>query len=305
MISFSEVTLPDKNWIDPLIKAGDGVSCAQSFSNLFLWKEAYAQTVAQVDNYLVVRVGKYGDDVAYGYPIGTGDITPVIESMMADAEQNGLPFMLVGVQPHQQAELETLFHGKFEITPDRDSWDYVYDIEKLISLSGKKLHGKRNHIARFKDEDNWSFEEMTPENIPDCQKMNREWCRRNGCSDDPSLGKEAAAVQTAFENFSALGLEGGVLRRDGEVIAFTMGCKLCCDTFVTHIEKAFGEIQGCYPMINQQFAIQIKEKHPEVAFVNREEDMGEEGLRRAKLSYQPAKMVEKHIARLITTEGHQ
>ncbi len=298
MIEFKDVAITDKAWIDPIIKAGDGISCAQSFSNLFLWREAYAQKVARINDYLVVKVGRYDNRVCYGYPVGTGDITPVITALMQDAAENGAPFVILGVQPQHQAELETLFPDKFDFTPDRDSWDYVYDIEKLISLSGKKLHGKRNHIARFRDSDNWSFEEMTVENIPDCQKMNREWCRKNGCSDDPSLVKEAAAVQMAFENFTALGLEGGVLRRDGEVIAFTMGCKLCCNTFVTHIEKAYGEIQGCYPMVNQQFALQIKEKHPEIMFVNREEDMGEEGLRRAKLSYQPAKMVEKHIARL-------
>ena len=300
MIDFKTVELNDKTWMEPLIRAGNIQACHQNFTNIYVWKGSYNQVVAQVGGYMVVKTGKEPDRMYYYFPSGSGDVKPVIETMMEDARENGSPFVMIGVSPEQTALLDTLYPGRFRYTEDRDNWDYIYLLDKLVSLGGKKLHGKRNHINRFM-ENNWSYEEITPENIPECWQMNVEWCKINGCGEDRSLRQEACAVEKTFDNYTALGIEGGLLRLDGRVIAFTMGEKLNSDTFVTHIEKAFGEIQGAYPMINREFAAQIQRKHPEIIYVDREEDVGDEGLRKAKLSYYPDLMAEKNIARLLHT----
>jgi len=297
MMDFKPVLLSDREWMEPLIKAGNMDACIYNFTTIFIWQDSALARAVRMNDYLVVKYGCESDRVYYGYPMGHGDVRPVLEAMMEDAGANGSHFVIGGILPEQQAVLESLWPGHFRFTENRNNWDYIYSLDKLIDLGGKKLHGKRNHIARFKDEGDWSYEEITRENLEECWQMNLEWCRQNGCGKDPSLESESCAVRCAFKNYWALGLEGGLLRKGGRVIAFTMGEPLNSDTYVSHIEKAFGEIQGAYPMINQQFAMQIRAKHPEMLFVNREEDTGDEGLRKAKLSYIPDKMAHRDLAR--------
>ncbi len=129
--------------------------------------------------------------------------------------------------------------------------------------------------------------------------MDIEWCKVHGCREDESLYNENCAVSRCFAYFSELGLEGGLLRLGERVIAYTMGDKLNSDTYDIHIEKAFGEIQGAYQMINREFASYIGKNHPEIIYVNREEDMGNEGLRKAKLSYHPLRMEQKYLGKLL------
>jgi hypothetical protein len=128
--------------------------------------------------------------------------------------------------------------------------------------------------------------------------MTVDWCVKNGCKDDPELSEEFCSVRKSYKNFKELQLEGGLLRADGKIVAYTMGEKLNSDTYVIHIEKAFSDVRGAYQMINQQFAQTIKQNHPEILFINREEDMGFEGLRKAKLSYYPDILLEKYSANL-------
>ena len=159
-------------------------------------------------------------------------------------------------------------------------------------MSGKKLHGKRNHINKFKAnyEGRWVYESMTKDNLEDCFQMALRWRNENGCEEDPEKRGEICVTLNALRLFEELELKGGVLRVDGEVVAFTLGEPVCSDTFVVHIEKAYADIQGAYPMINQQF---VEHECQNYQYVNREEDTGAEGLRKAKLSYRPVFLVEK------------
>jgi uncharacterized protein len=299
MIDFHKVQLSDKKWMDELIAAADLPGCHQNFTNIFAWSDIYNYMVAQVNEYLVVK----GETDIYGpyyfYPAGCGEIKPVIEAMKQDAKDCGHEFVILGVSREDIAVLNSVFPENFEYKDIRDSFDYVYLLEKLVTLSGNKLHSKRNHINRFKENNNWSFELISLENLAECWEMNLEWCKINNVSKDEQLKDESCAVRRCFKNFRDLGLEGGLIRSEGRVIAFTMGEKLNSDTYVIHIEKAFGEIQGAYQMINREFATYIQQKHSEIIYVNREEDMGMEGLRKAKLSYHPVKMEEKFIAKFI------
>jgi hypothetical protein len=220
--------------------------------------------------------------------------------MKQDAADCGHEFILFGLSPENIAVLNNLFPGSFEYRENRDNFDYIYLLEKLVTLSGKKLQAKRNHINRFKANNNWGFEPLSAENLAECWEMNIEWCKIHGCNEDQHLANEDCAVRRCFKYFTELGLEGGLLRSEGRVIAYTMGEKLNSDTYDVHIEKAFGEIQGAYQMINREFAALIQDNHPDLTYVNREEDTGSEGLRKAKLSYHPDKMEEKYLGQYVS-----
>ncbi len=195
--------------------------------------------------------------------------------------------------------LEELFPNTFAFSYNRDYSDYIYLVEDLMYLKGKKFHGKRNHINQFLKNNEFTYEPMTPENIPECREMNEKWKEQNDSGDSRSLETELRAVDMAFRYFEKFGFVGGLIRIRGEVAAFTIGERLNSDTFVSHIEKAYHDIQGLYPMINQQFALNCMEGYK---YVNREEDMGVEGLRKAKLSYNPVIILEKNEAVLISEQ---
>ena len=201
-----------------------------------------------------------------------------------------------GVFKEKRELLEQEFPGMFEFKEKRSEWDYLYSANLLATLPGKKFHGKRNHIARFQDGDNWSYEAITQENIPACLEMYQDWLQENEERLDDSIVMEKKIVQETFQYFEELSLEGGLLRKDGRVIAFTVGEPLTSDTYIVHLEITFSSIHGAYPMINQQFVIHNMQGYQ---YVNREDDLGIEGLRKAKLSYQPEILLEKYVAKKV------
>lgn len=304
MIEFKTVELKDKVWMDPLIAVGNARSCHYNFTNIFAWGGVYKHRAAKVHDFLVVKGQSEENIQRYFYPVGRGDIRPVLEIMREDAAANEHVFSMVGLSPANIGELNRFYPDCFQYTEQRNSFDYLYLLDKLINLSGKKLQAKRNHINRFKKTyDNWLIEEITQDNLKDCWKMNVEWCIRHDCKDDKWLANEICAVRRCFENYDGLALDGLLLRVNGEIVAYTMGEMINTDTYNTHIEKAFSEIEGAYQMINREFAVFIKAKYPHAVYVNREEDMGLDGLRKAKLSYHPDKMEEKFTAVMIRNPG--
>lgn len=290
MPDFKEITLADKSWMTELFRKGNLNSEEYNFTFCFIWREAFGYKAARFGDYVVVSSEKEGT-ASYLFPAGSGDVAPVIEALRERAKRRGERLEFHCVLALHKALLETMYPNEFTFKELTDYYDYVYDAESLISLSGKKLHSKRNHINRFKENNpNWRFESITPENIGEVIVMSKKWCEINGCYDDKSLRSEACSVENALGNFFSLDVSGGLIRADSEVIAFTVGERLNSDTFLVHIEKAFGDIQGAYTIINQEFAAANCEGY---LYINREDDSGSEGLRKAKLSYRPAFMVEK------------
>ena len=216
--------------------------------------------------------------------------------LLTHAKEDNSKLYIESIEEADREFLEKYFSGIFQIEENRDSFDYIYTVDKLTSLAGKKLHGKRNHIARFKDNEDWSYEPMTAENKQECYDMNLKWCDRRACKWNEDKSDEQCALNQAMKYFDALHLEGGILRKAGEIVAFTIGERLNSDTYVVHFEKAFPEIQGAYPMINQQF---VMHNCQEYSYVNREDDAGDEGLRKAKLSYYPDILLKNYTAREI------
>jgi hypothetical protein len=285
-LPFRKVVLADKKWIDARLRESGFMGCEYSFGNIFIWREPYKQLVLDYKGFFVAKSeARRG---LYSFPAGRGDLRSLIADMAADG---GGRIIIRGVTDGTRAELENVFPGGFDYIPMRDEFDYIYSQEKLATLAGKKLHKKRNHVARFNDNPIWGYEPITRDNINECREMSDKWSEINGRSE--GLKSESIAVGEAFANFFELGFAGGLIRREGRVIAFAMGEPLNRDTFVIHIEKAFHDIQGAYPVINQQFALH---NCAGFKFVNREEDVGDDGLRKSKGSYYPEFMLVKYNA---------
>ena len=287
-MEFKRPTLEDKEVLSSYLKKYPSRSCDRTFANIYLWAKHYHVEYAVVNEVLLFRV-KGEDACSFAYPLGEANkIKELFDYLLENCEGK---FGLYSVTKEQFAQLEAWYPGEFEIEFDEDLADYVYEMEKLRTLSGKKLHGKRNHINKFKAEhEQWSYEPITEDNYEECFQMSLKWREENEMEEDEEKRYELAVTQNALRLMKELDLLGGVLRVDDEIVAFTIGEEVNEDTFVVHIEKAFSEVQGAYPMINQQFVLHECEKYQ---YINREEDMGVPGLRRAKQSYRPVFMVEK------------
>ena len=291
-ILFKRAELEDKELMTSYFKKYESRSCERTFVNNYLWSRRYPVTFAVIENTLVFK-SEDEKHLSFAFPAGEDeDIKKVLPVLKQYCEERGYPFSLYMVTAENFEKLESWYPGRFEIEYDRDSADYVYESEKLATLAGKKLHAKRNHINKFKTayENRWSYESMSKENLEDCFQMALKWRKQNECEENDEKCAEMCVTLNSLRLFEELELKGGVLRIDGEVVAFTVEEELSKDTFVVHIEKAFAEIQGAYPMINQQF---VEHECKGYTYINREEDTGAEGLRKAKLSYRPVFLIEK------------
>lgn len=290
-INFKRAELEDKEVISHYFKHHTSRSCERTFVNVYLWSRHYKVQFAIVEDTLVFK--SQDDGLAFAFPAGEPEnVKKALEVLMEYSKEQGYPFCMYNVTPDFFALLEQWYPGRFQIEYNEDDADYVYESEKLATLSGKKLHSKRNHVNKFKTEyeGRWSYEPITKDNLEECFQMGLKWRNDNGCEEDEEKNAEICVTLNSLRLFEELELVGGILRVDGEIVAFTIGEPICSDTFVVHIEKAYADIPGAYNMINQQF---VEHECMNYKYVNREEDTGSEGLRKAKRSYRPVFMVEK------------
>lgn len=291
-IMFKKPELEDREIFEKYLFACNYRGCERTFANVYLWHRFYHVSWAEVENTLVFLSEDEGER-SYTFPMGPGDHRKALEALMEDCESRGVPFQMHCISAEEWEELEQLFPGRFQVEWSRDWSDYVYETEKMIRLSGRKYHGKKNHINQFKAaHPDWSYEPISDENVEDCFQMALDWRRDNGCEDDEEKNEEMCVSLNALRLHKELGLKGGLIRTEGKVVAFTLGAPISRDTFDVMIEKAYAEIRGAYPLINQQF---LEHEVSGFTYVNREEDTGEEGLRQAKQSYHPVFMIEKGI----------
>lgn len=301
MLDFTPITLDQKDLYTPYLHCGSHRGCAYSFVNLYLWGR---QKAAIVENQLVI-FSQYDRKSVYLFPSGCSDPKPALEAVVKDAKQRGIPCRLVGLSQGDCALLERLYPGQLKYHFDRDSFDYVYDINDLADLPGRKFQKKRNHLNRFRQQNpDHVLEPITAENLPEAKVLAEKWYALRQAADPHSdFHMERAALEKALRHMDKLGLEGLLLRTDDGVVAMTLGSRLSEDTFDIHFEKALDTADGAYPAINNGFACYLRQKYPELRYLNREDDLGIEGLRKAKLSYNPDHLIEKSWAHLLE-EGY-
>lgn len=223
-------------------------------------------------------------------PLGDGDLRKAVDLLRADAKGRGDRFHLYAVTQEMFSKIEAACPGEFKFRTDRAWSEYIYDAQDLITLTGKKFQSKRNHVNKFKKTYDYEYLPITREIIPDCLALYYRWCEENNGCHDASLIEERHATQKAFHYFERLGLKGGAIRVDGKIVAYSYGKQLTFDTFGVHAEKSLYEIDGGFSAINQMFA---EHECQNYKYINREEDLGLESLRKAKESYHPVILLEK------------
>lgn len=292
MLEMKDVSIEDRERFNALLDGCDYGILEYNFTTVFIWRQIFATKLCLNSDFLIIASGK--TEPSFLFPYGKGDINDALNSIIEYCRANSITPRFHSLLPSMKDALEAAYPGKFEFEYTRDTGDYIYETESLMTLKGKKLSSKRNHINRFEEAyPDWQYEPITRDSIDEVYKMNLAWCGIQDCENDESLKEETCAVRQAFKHFFELGLDGGIIRANGKIVAFSMGDRLDDNTYLVHIEKAFADIQGAYPMINKQFVIH---NASEYKYVNREDDAGDEGLRKAKLSYRPYSVAEKYSA---------
>ena len=261
-----------------------------TFTNLFIWREAYGLRLSRVGEGVAVFSRRADPEDSFLFPpLGAGANAEVVRRCLGHMTESGHRAVMARATKADIARLG-LGEEEFQVEPDRDSWDYVYRVEDLMQLSGNRYHRKRNHIEQFTSQHEFRYAPLTPDLVPACQELQDRWCDEKHCDLVATLRAEGRAVKEVLENLATLGVTGGCIEVDGRIEAFTLGELLNPETVVIHIEKANAAFHGLYQVINQQF---LEKQWSQVRYVNREQDMGVSGLRKAKESYYPDHMVEK------------
>lgn len=293
---FKPLALEDRQRVHDLLWRYQPDTSELTFTNLFIWRDHYRVQWSLYQDWLLLLCSD-DDGEAYALPpVGPAsrlEVTRLLLQWIREAKGVAMPRI-------ERADMRLITEiaetPEFSVEMTRDHFDYVYEREALATLAGRKYSAKRNHINNFmRTYGDYTYETLTAETASECLDVAHTWCMKRRCEDDLDLLEERDAVFDALQNFVALEVEGGLIRLDGHVQAFTLGELLNDATLVVHIEKADPDIQGLYPLINQQF---IQHYSQEVQAVNREQDLGEPGLRRAKESYYPHHLVEKARIRL-------
>jgi len=268
-----------------------------TFTNLFIWKSLYRWRWSKAGDWLLLLQEKEGQEPSLLPPVGP--------SPRLEATRMALGFLRKerGVLRPRIERADARFVSEvsaapeLKVIPEREHFDYVYQTSDLMSLKGSKYHAKRNHISRFLQDQGagFKFVPIGPENLGLCAEFQERWCEWRRCDEDMNLRDEWTAIRQGLADYQALNVQGAAILIGEKVEAFTFGELLNVQTAVVHIEKANPEIPGLYAMINQQFC---QKYWIGVPFINREQDLGEEGLRKAKLSYHPVRLVEKYRVEL-------
>lgn len=276
-------------------------TCDRTFTNLFCWQHYFRTAWAESEGWLVVRAFINGERRAAYILLSKDDApdyTEILPDVEADATRLGLPLTLMGLTEPECDELRRQCPDTFVFDKNRDFADYVYRAEDLRTLKGRKFAQKRNHVNKFKSlYPQFRYEPITDANIGDCRRIEEEWIAQH--PDNESAQGEREVIQLGLGHFNELGLVGGTLYLDNQIIAFTYGSPVNNYMFCTHVEKADIRYEGVYQMINQQFALHLPDHY---TLINREEDMGIAGLRKAKLSYEPVEMAYKTTALKLNDE---
>jgi hypothetical protein len=293
MIAFHEPTIEDRSWAHPILWACGYPGAEYTFSSAYLWSGYYGR-IAEVDGYLV-QARVYGREAVCIYPAGCCDIAGVLKKIIAHCRERGLTLAFQSLTEEKKDELERLYPGQFRFSPQQATFDYIYSVEALTELRGKKLQAKRNHINRFSAEyPDWYTVPVTPDNIALCRELDRQW---KSCRDEvQAVESEDVALERAFAHFGELEMDGLLLSDGSRMVAFSIGTRMNDEYYDVHFEKALPDVDGAYAVINREFSRMVAEKYPTLRFLNREDDMGLEGLRRAKESYQPALVLTKYVA---------
>lgn len=261
-----------------------------NFTNMFIWAGDGFITYGLTEGCLVLFFQGKKQPLSASYPVGKGDKRAAVLSVSSFLEKQGFRPVFRNLSDYMVQELEVMFPGCFEFVEDRNTADYIYETEKMITLSGKKLHAKRNHFNYFKNNYSYEYKTLTQADMPACMSLFDAWVAEKGGEEDMTASRNAAVK--LLEHFDDLPVRGGGIYLDGKLSAFSIGEPVSEDTALIHVEFAL-DYRGLFNVINSEFCAH---EWTNFKYVNREEDMGLPGLRQTKLAYRPAYLLEKFNA---------
>ncbi len=281
---YREIALSDKPLFDEALARMRPEISAYNFTNIFAWREVHKARVSRLMDALVVTYHEKAPTLCLE-PIGAADPVAVIGEIVS--RDPGIRFGYLSRGTAEQ------FFGSpaFKVELDRDNSDYVYLASDLIDLPGRKFDAKRNFVNGLRAQTSYDYQELCAENVMGCHGFAEEWCEERTCDEDEGLSRERCAVYQMLSHFEELGIVGGAIVIEGKIVAFSIGEALNPDTLVVHVEKADSKVRGIYQLINNEFCIHEAANY---TYVNREQDLGIPGMRKAKLSYQPERIVETY-----------
>lgn len=285
MIEFKVPTISDIETIGKIMFDEEELSCESNFTNLLIWNKMYNTVYYYDEKTLIFRMW---EDDSYFFALPYGDITHGIKLIKDFCRENNCEVKIWVAEGGRFERFKELYPN-FSQTPMRDSFEYIYTREALSSLSGKKYHSKRNHIAKFSKDYNWQYKSLEDADIPKVRYFADKWYEG---TKDEGLITEKKALNFLLSNRELLGVKGGMIMVEEKIVAFTLGSPINNTLFDIHYEKADKDFLTAYAVINREFA---KNELMDYKLINREEDLGIEGLRKAKLSYKPEILLEKHV----------
>ena len=289
-MDFRGLALADKPLVDTALEKYPPEISELTFTNLFCWQSKRPVSVAEHGGGLVFLGEEEGRRFSLP-PVCTCDAVGAARAMFEHARAAGFEPVMERVP---ETMVDELAHAGFTVEEDRANWDYVYRVSDLALLEGGHYDGKRNFVKQALDKYRCEYRQIAAGNVPDCLALETSWCNLRHCELDPGLAAEQRAIAACFENWERFSLIGGAVVIEGRIEAFAIGERLNPSTAVVHFEKANPELRGVYQLINQWFS---RNELSEYAYVNREQDLGIEGLRKAKESYHPHHMARKFTIR--------
>lgn len=293
-MEFAEIAIHSKNVFDRYLKLHNPKISELTFTNLFAWRNSYNFRYTIIAGLLcIISVSRIDEPFAL-MPVGEVNKENFAEAFSALKDYfkaKGWRFIFKKILKEELNYFRGSVSSEKRIVYDRENSDYLYKTADLINLKGKKFDGKRNHLNKFKKQHSYEYVIMDQTLVGECLKIMEDWCKGRDCSCQYGEYCEKYANTQILSNFNTLGCKGALIKVDGVFEAFTAGEMLNDDTAVIHIEKANGSINGLYPLINQQFAAT---EWSGTAYINREQDLGIEGMRKAKMSYHPEMLVDKY-----------
>ena len=287
-LEFRELLPEDAVWAAPIMTASGRYGCEYSYTTAYMWSRHYHVRIARAGDILLLRSDS-GTTPSFLMPIGV-PLKDGIEFLRAYTDEQGVQLKLHGIDEQTREQIAALYPDRVRFDTNDADYDYIYRTEDLATLVGNAYHSKKNHINAFSRKHEWRYEPLDDTNLAEVEALSLEWCREKGDCADAGLQSERCAIRRLLKYHKALSMVGGLIRVEGKAVAFTLGSPINDTVFDVHVEKALSAYAGAYAVINREFAKTLTNYR----YLNRENDMGIAGLRRAKESYRPAILLKKY-----------
>ncbi len=288
MIDFKSPKLSDYEKFAPFFFDEGELSCEMNFISIYVWKRVYENKFYLDDKTLIFR--SIDEDGNYMFSLPYGDLKYGMNLIFDYCKRNGI-IPNLWTSRGKRLDLFRELYSSFEFIAQRDNFDYIYNRKDLAELAGKKYHSKRNHISAFSKKYNWTYEPLTNENMEDFLAFSDKWYEDRRVEEDEGLKAEKKALGEILNSDVGIDYKGAMIKVENKVVAITLGSPINSFTFDIHYEKADKDFATAYAVINREFALRELSNYK---YINREDDLGIEGLRKAKLSYKPEIILEKY-----------